>query len=206
MLNALVFPIIAGNSAAQHHHFGDDNFSVGVYGPFITDCNHDCHPEIHPYEWLWWLNVHPDQDHEPHSKTWVFGLFREGSNRMPHWSPKPRTGGIAIPFVFPVKQKRLVIELEHLVFSRFSKDGFKRLNVPAGAMRLDNTEWKFSVNDPELQNISIILKTNAPVIQNELRFWFSSLNYDREKGLLSGKFHLVTSVDDVYAAKVRFSY
>ncbi len=207
MINELVYPIIAGNSATKHRHFGDENFTVGLYGAFVSDCNHSCHPEIHPYEWLWWLNVHPDTDSELDSKTWVFGLFREGSNRFPKWSPKPRTGSIEIPFVFPADKKELLIEMEHLVFSRFNKEGFSQLkDIPADAMTFDKTEWKFSVAEDALQNISIILKTNAPIIQSEIKFWFSSLNFDREKGLISGKLHLATSVEDLYTAKIRFSY
>lgn len=206
MINELVYPIIAGNSATKHQHFGDENFTVGLYGAYISDCNHSCHPEIHPYEWLWWLNVHPETDNEPLAKTWVFGLFREGSNRFPKWSPSPRTGGIEIPFVFPVKEKQLVIDWKHLVFSRFSKEGFRKLNIPADAMGFDQQEWRFSFEDPAINDVSIILKTNAPIIQNEIKFWFSELNFDVEKLLISGKLHVATSVDDLYTAKVKFSY
>ncbi|HXH19470.1 MAG TPA: hypothetical protein VNJ07_10340, partial [Chitinophagales bacterium] len=206
MINELVYPVIAGNTATKHHHFGDEQFTVGVYGAFVSDCNHHCHPEIHPYEWLWWLNVHPDTDIEPNSKTWVFGLFREGSNRMPHWSPKPRTGGISIPFVFPAEKKELLIELHHLVFSSFNEKGFSQLNIPAEALLFDKTEWKFSIADDTLQHVFIILKTNVPLFQKAIKFWFSSLNYDAQNGMLSGKLHLATSADELYTAKVKFSY
>ncbi len=206
MINELVYPIITGNSATKHAHFGDENFTAGLYGAYISDCNHDCHPEIHPYEWLWWLNVHPEQDAEPHSKTWIFGLFREGSNRFPKWSPSPRTGGIEIPFVFPADIKEFLFDWQHLVFSRFSKEGFRQLNIPADAMGLDKSEWKFSIKDSGIQDVSVILKTNAPIIQNEIKFWFSDLNLDKEKMLISGKLHVATSVEDLYTAKVKFSY
>jgi len=206
MINELVYPIIADNSATKHPHFGDENFTVGLYGAYISDCNHSCHPEIHPYEWLWWLNVHPEQDKEPQSKTWVFGLFREGSNRFPKWSPSPRTGGIEIPFLFPADAKELVIDWHHLVFSRFNKEGFKQLQIPAEAVKFDKAEWKFSLEDSGIQDVSIILRTNVLIIQNEIKFWFSNLNLDKEKMLVSGKLHIATSVDDLYTGKVKFSY
>jgi hypothetical protein len=206
MINELVYPVIAGNSATKHPHFGDENFTAGLYGAYISDCNHSCHPEIHPYEWLWWLNVHPEQYKQPYAKTWVFALFREGSNRFPKWSPSPRTGGIEIPFIFPAEAKELVIDWQHLVFSRFSKEGFKQLNIPADAMGFDKTAWKFLLADAPISDVYIILNINAPISQNEIKFWFSNLNFDQEKLLVSGKLHMAASVEDIYSAKVKFSY
>lgn len=204
MIDDLFYPIIPGSSAAQHLHFGDENFTAGLYGAYVSDCNHDCHPEIHPYEWLWWLNVHPSLDEEENSKTWLLGLFREGSNRMPRWSPAPRTGEIAIPFIFPAGSKELVIELQHLVYGRFNEEGFRQLaNIPADAKQFDATEEKFLLEE---KNTGIVLKTNAVVKSPALKYWFSPLNYDEQRELISGQLHIAVSNDDLYTAKVKFSY
>ncbi len=204
MINDLFYPILPGNSATKHPHFGDEHFTVGLYGAYISDCNHSCHPEIHPYEWLWWLNVHEDLDREENSRTWLAGMFREGSNRMPHWSSAPRTGEIAIPFIFPADKKEFQIELEHLVFGAFNDAGFRQLaNIPADALLFDKTERKFSLDEKDGR---IILKTNSVITSSAIKFWFSSLNYDTQKNLISGRLHIAVSNDDLYAAKVKFSY
>lgn len=204
-LNDLFYPAISSD-CKTHHCFGNEHPVMGVYGAFVSDCNHDCHPEIHPYEWIWWLNVNPLLDEDPDSKTWLFGIFREGSDRMPNWSPKPRTGEISIPFVFPADKKELQIQLDNLVFGAFNEGGFAQLTqVPADAVKMDKPESKFLVKGLA-EDVYIIFKTDSVINSNAIKFWFSSLNYDKERNLLSGKLHVALSVDDLYTAKVKFSY
>ena len=99
---------------------------MGFYGAYCLDCNHNCHPEMHPYEWTWWLNL---KDGESTNKTWLIGLFHEGSNRFPKWSKNPMTGEIKIPFAFAIGQDSPLncgITIDHLVFSKFEDAEIKK--------------------------------------------------------------------------------
>ena len=62
MLNEMFYPTARGTSLQQHPNFGEPEPTLGMFGAFVSDCNHSCHPEIHPYEWLWWLNLNPALD------------------------------------------------------------------------------------------------------------------------------------------------
>lgn len=93
VLDSMFFPTEEGDRLSHHPNFDTVNRQIGVYGAFCSDCNHACHPEIHPYEWIWWLDLtQPDS-----IRKWYFGLFKEGSNRFPKWS-KREEGTITIPF------------------------------------------------------------------------------------------------------------
>jgi hypothetical protein len=104
LLDSLFFPTKKGSRLEDHPNFGTVNRQIGVYGAFCSDCNHTCHPEIHPYEWIWWLDLtQPDS-----IKKWYFAFFKEGSNRFPKWSKKS-FGWITIPFAIPLTTDSLSI-------------------------------------------------------------------------------------------------
>lgn len=206
MLNEKFYPCIRPNSSREHHNIGSDQTTFGLYGAFVADFNHTGHPEIHPYEWLWWYDTHPDRLSEK-SQTWFFGLMRESSNRFRGWYKKkqPRVGQISVPFVFDLKNDTLKITLEHLVHDLFNGDGLNRLeNLPETASGLYFSEKDFIFNDAGLSGKIIRYTTSNPIRQEGLKTWFSDLNWDKDKNLLTGYLNLGVSVMELYNAKVSF--
>lgn len=107
VLDSLFYPTDKGDSLESHQNFSDGNRQIGLYGAFCSDCNHTCHPEIHPYEWIWWLDLTAPDD----EKKWFFGMFKEGSNRFPRWSKGPKLGAIQVPFAVPNTTQSLVVDI-----------------------------------------------------------------------------------------------
>lgn len=56
-LNQYFYPTRQGTSHLTHPNFEDDKPSIGMYGAYVSDCNHSGGPEIHPYEWIWWFDL-----------------------------------------------------------------------------------------------------------------------------------------------------
>ena len=131
-LNEKFYPTLPnGMGLKDHLNFQVQFPSMGFYGVTCLDCNHSCHPELHPYEWVWWLKATPEDSSK--NKTWLVGLFHESSKRMKNWSKNPVTGSIAIPFV--VKNdtgyfSTLEINVEHLVYGKFEPEELKNISIP----------------------------------------------------------------------------
>lgn len=206
MLNEKFYPCIRPNSSREHYNIGTDHATFGMYGPFVADYNHAGHPEIHPYDWLWWYDTHPERLKEK-SQTWFFGFMKEASNRFRGWYKKkePRVGQISLPFVFNLKNDTLKVTLEHLVHDLFNKEGFSRLeNIPETAHDLYFSEKLFSFENGEMKGKIVQFITSNPIKQEGIKYWFSDFNLDRSKNLLSGYLNLGVSVDELYNAKVLF--
>lgn len=206
MLNEKFYPCIRPNSSREHHNIGSDYTTYGVYGPYVADYNHTGHPEIHPYEWLWWYDTHPDRLSEK-SQTWFFGLMRESSNRFRGWYKKKqsRVGQISVPFVFDLKNDTLKITLEHLVHDLFNADGLNKLeNLPEAASDLYFSEKDFTLDEVGLSGKVIRYTTSNPIRQEGLKTWFTNLNWDKNKNLLTGYLNIGISVMELYNAKVSF--
>ncbi len=205
-LNYLFFPTLpGGGSCKEHPNFECKNPSMGFYGSYCLDCNHNCHPEMHPYEWTWWLNL---QNETLTDKTWLIGLFHEGSNRFPKWSRNPMSGEIKIPFAFHYDEllaNSLHINIDHLVFSKFENEESKKLNAPKemfGTKTLDDV-LAFVVNDSI--KFSGLLRFNHIIETDALKYWFTDLNFDMANSLLTGYMHFAVSVQDLYTTKIKFS-
>ena len=205
-INYLFFPTLPGaGGLKQHPNFGTPHPTMGFYGSYCLDCNHNCHPELHPYEWTWWLNL---QNENSTDKTWLIGLFHEGSNRFPQWSRNPLSGEIKIPFAFEKTENyspELHIKVEHLVFNKFENEELKKFEVPAKA--LDSKQLKqelvFFVDDSS--HIEGNLQFNQILKTDALKYWFTDLNYDKQLHVLSGYLHYAVSVQDLYTTKITFS-
>lgn len=203
MLNAKFYPCFPGTTFENHPNWGVSNPTVGMYGPLVLDCNHSCHPEMHPYEWLWWLDVNPLNEKPYNSKRWVFGLLRESSSRFRGWSKSPKVGKIAIPFLYDLKQAQQILSVEHLVFGSTVPDGLKKLGLPENG----TNDFKFSSKDVEVfagnnKVATLHIKANHPLIMDGVVWWISDVKFDAENNLLSGYFNIAASVKDVYAASV----
>ncbi len=206
MLNEKFYPCIRPNTSKEHYNIGDDHTTFGLYGPFVADFNHAGHPEIHPYDWLWWYDTHPERLNEK-SQTWFFGFMREASVRFRGWYKKkePRVGQISVPFVFDLKNDTLIVTLEHLVHDLFNAEGLNKLEgVPETASDLYFSEKSFSFENPELEGKTIQFSTSNPIQQEGLKTWFSELNWDKDKNMLTGYLNLGVSVSQLYNAKVSF--
>ncbi len=205
MLNQKFYPCVQPNSSKDHPNIGTDFATFGLYGAYVADYNHTGHAEIHPYEWLWWYDLHPDRLDQTR-QTWFFGLMEEASNRFRGWYKKnPRTGAISIPFVFDLKNDTFKITLEHLVHDIFNEEDFKKLaNMPSTADNLYFSDRKHAFENEELKDKTVLFHTSNPIRTEGLKYWFSKLNVDKEKNLLTGFLNVGVSVEELYNAKVTF--
>ncbi|HWB63199.1 MAG TPA: hypothetical protein VG603_06815 [Chitinophagales bacterium] len=205
-LNYLFYPTLPGApSLKDYPNFGTDHPSMGFYGANCLDCNHNCHPEIHPYEWVWWMNLHNGSEN---AKTWLVGLFYESSNRFRWWSHNPKVGKMTFPFAFAMKggdAKRPGIKIEHLVFNKFVDSLMYKLNVPENAFGTWHENQTLLVSDSTGNAFDIDLQFNAALPTNGLKFWLSDLNWDASDRILSGLLNMAVSVEDVYTAKITFT-
>ncbi|MGB0918105.1 MAG: hypothetical protein ACPGU4_10985 [Flavobacteriales bacterium] len=206
MLNEAFYPCIRPNSSKEHHNIGTDHATFGMYGAYVADFNHAGHPEIHPYDWVWWYDTHPERLSEK-GQTWFFGFMKEASNRFRGWYKKkePRVGQISVPFVFNLSNDTLNVTLEHLVHDLFNSEGITKLEgVPETATDLYFSEKNFTFDNSELNGKAIHFSLSHPIRQEGMKTWFSELNLDKEANLLTGYLNLGISVDQLYNAKVSF--
>ena len=203
-LHYLFYPTQPGLTLKEHPNFGTDLPSMGFYGASCLDCNHNCHPEIHPYEWTWWLNLHTGEEK---SRTWLVGLFHEGSNRFAHWSRNPMTGKIAIPFAYRFKEgepHNRTIGIEHLVFNRFLDNELSKYQLPDSTIDVKQRIHNISISDNKGQLFSMLIEFKDALPTDGLKYWFSDLNWDDKEMILSGYFNFGTSIKDLYTTKIIF--
>jgi hypothetical protein len=206
MLNSVFYPCYRPNSSKEHYNIGTDQATFGMYGAFVADYNHTGGPEIHPYDWIWWYDLHPDRLNQK-SQTWFLGFMKEGSNRFRGWYKKkqPRVGQVSVPFTFNLKNDTLKVTLEHLLHDAFNDAAIETLRgVPENASKLDFSYKYFSFSENGKNEKTIMVKTSNPISTEALKMWFSELNLDKEKNLLTGYLNLGVSVENLYNAKLSF--
>ncbi len=205
-LDTLFYPTLTKNELEEHHNFSSNAPSIGMYGPFVSDCNHSCHPEIHPYEWIWWLNLDKNQSIDREVKQWIVGLFTDGSYRLRDWQQGPRSGSIEIPFVFELnKSDSLLVHIKHLVHNEtFDGSSIAKVNLPNQAEKMNYTEKTYTLKHPQLEGKIIQLTTNKMIDQEGLQMAFKNLDYDENKQLISGYLYLAASVSHLYTAEITF--
>lgn len=206
-LNKKFYPTLPdGMGLKDHLNFQTPFPSMGFYGVTCLDCNHSCHPELHPYEWVWWLKATPEDSTT--NKTWLVGLFHESSKRMKNWSKNPMTGSIAIPFVIKNATgyfSPLEINVEHLVFGKFEPVELNKISIAETAIPIANnySEIIFQGNNFTIQ-IPTRINFSPEMKAGEIKYWFSNLNYDERQNILSGYFHFATSVEALYTTRITF--
>jgi hypothetical protein len=193
-LNRYFLPCLPGTSIDNHPAWGVTDPTVGCYGAFVLDGNHKGSPEIHPYEWLWWMDT---KITDPAKTVWYAGLMREGSNRFLRWSKKPRVGFIDIPFVFDNNAPNKTIRVEHLVKGIFKPESLSKLGsyVPSNANKFDTAESKIVVTSSG-QEIKVKYQ---PLTTDAVRWWVTS---ESAGDKVYGYLHIAVSTDDVYAIRV----
>lgn len=199
-LNYFFYPTLPGKGRLeQHPNFMYDYPSVGFYGLLCLDCNHSCHPEMHPYEWMWSMNL---SSLESNNKEWNIGFFHESSNRMIKWSAAPKIGKIKIPFIFH-KDSLKTIEILHGVIGKFNtKD--PAIYYPSGPIEFKATKKQIIPLKAKKENFEIIINMINPINEENLNYWLSDLNLDPSNGFISGYLNLSLSVYDVFTTKIIF--
>jgi hypothetical protein len=203
-VNAFFYPCLHGYNLNTHPNFCDMKPTVGMYGVFILDCNHSCHPEIHPYEWLWWLKL-TDADKANHNfnKTWMLGFFKESSNRFILWSRSPRVGTISIPFIFKTSETNSYLKLSHVVSGKFRPHGIKMMKtLPGNTSTFNFADTIVAVHLNDGQTFPLHLRTDGMLNTPALRWWLSDVQTDSNHQWVWGYFNVVVSVKDGYTGKL----
>ncbi len=201
-LSFLFYPCLPGPNLKDHPNFCDAHPTVGMYGVFVLDCNHSCHPEIHPYEWLWWLDTKTSGG-PVNPKTWNFGFMKESSDRFVLWSRPPRVGSISIPFIFKTTEVNSSLNITHLVKGKFMPAGIHRLkSVPDTAANFAFTDSVLQLQLPEGKVFPLRLTTNQALKTQALRWWVSNVHTDSKGEWVWGTFTIAVSVRNAYAARV----
>jgi len=193
-LNKYFLPCLPGTTVENHPAWSVTNPTVGCYGAFVLDGNHKGSPEIHPYEWLWWMDT---KERTPNKLMWYAGLMREGSNRFLRWSKKPRVGFIKIPFIFDVTDTVNTIKVEHLVVGDMKPESLSKLGnyIPTDAGNFNNGAggMGFSYGNKIKFDFGK-LDTKA------IKWWVTSENDGKQ--FVWGYLNIAVSTDDVYAIRV----
>ena len=202
-INKHLYPVMPGPDLVTHVNFKHEHPTMGMYGAFVLDCNHSCGPEIHPYEWLFWLDLNPEKDNVTDKITWVYGYLRDVSQRQRNWVKKPRSGVISFPFIFKTDNKNKEIFIEHTITQEWRPDGFSRIkDIPEGAATLDFERLVFDIGRP---GNSITVKTNQKLPAEAGKFWLSNLNVDEKNGYVTGYVNLAVSIENIYTGRISFT-
>ena len=203
-VNALFYPALHGFNLDKHPNFLDMKPTIGLYGVFILDCNHACHPEIHPYEWLWWLKLTPQEKANGNfNKTWLLGFFKESSNRFILWSRSPRVGTISVPFLIKTSEAKSYLKFSTLVPGRFRPHGIKLMKgLPEHRSSFDFSDTILTIQLGNGKTFPLHLTNNTRIKSSALNWWISDLQTDPKGEWIWGHFNMVVSVKDGYNAKL----
>ena len=205
-LHGVFYPTQPGMTLKDHPNFGTDNPSMGFYGTYCLDCNHSCHPELHPYEWVWWLKA-TDSD-TAIEKTWLLGVFHEGSNRLKNWSVNPMTGSVSIPFAFNYTEDTTLtylVKVDHLVYNKFHDTGLEPLNLPALTVSAKETSNPFEFTGSDSSAFKGRIEFSDALPTAGLKYWFDEINLDKQNKIVSGYLHMAVSAEDLYTTKITFT-
>jgi hypothetical protein len=204
-VNAYFYPCMHGCNLDRHPNFYDMKPTVGLYGVFVLDCNHACHPEIHPYEWLWWMKTTAeDRANNNFNKNWMLGFFKESSNRFILWSRPPRVGTISIPFIFKTSESTSYLKLHHVVTGKFKPKGIAKIKdrIPANTHEFNFSDTLIKLQLSENKSFPLHLTTNKIIATPALQWWFSDVQTDEQNNWVWGYFNIVVSVKDGYTGKL----
>jgi hypothetical protein len=193
----LFFPMTPGeHDLNDMPQFGTASPSVGLYGAWCLDCNHNCRPEIHPIEWMWWLDMSPDDPAHPDDWQWMIGLARDGTGRFEDWSAAPLQGRIAIPIVLPAGVSRYAVRVEALL-----QDGLRRLSVPvdAASLLLNSQSQQFRIGEDGSQlDLQLVGIPGSELVRCTL----GPFQEDGQTGVRLGYLYISADVDGVLALRM----
>jgi len=203
-IDFMFYPCMHGTNLDIHPNFCDPKPTVGLYGVFVLDCNHACHPEIHPYEWLWWLRVTENEKRNDNfNKEWMIGFFRESSNRFILWSQRPRVGTISVPFIFKTSETKSYLKLNHLVTGKFRLGGVKKMKgIPESTNEFNFSDTTVNIPLSDNKTFPLQIRTDRIIKTPALRWWLSEVQTDAENKWVWGYFNMLVSVRDGYTARL----
>lgn len=187
----------------EQGNFGVKYPSFGLYGPWVMDCNHNCRPEIHPIEWMWWLDMSEDRPGGENAKSWMIGLLSDDSKRFKDWAPTPITGQISIPIAFPSNSRKVSVDLQHLVIDTLYADILEeQITIPEDALEGKQAEHLFQIpNGP-----AITLRLQGDLPGDGFRCWWGELYTDREKGMTFGALKIAVSAKKLYTGRITVDF
>lgn len=186
-------------------NFGVENPSFGLYGPWVMDCNHNCRPELHPMEWMWWLDLSQDHPGGENAKSWMVGLMVDDSHRFDDWTLSPITGEITLPVVFPSNAERVTVSIEHLVVDTLFEAGLlEKIVVPAASLKGQEMETQFRLGGTDGTLCSLSFSGELP--GGGFRCWWGDLMTDQEKGLTFGELKIAVSAAKLYTGRITVDF
>lgn len=209
-INYLFFPTLPGYGGLKEHpNFETEHPSMGFYGVLCNDCNHNCGPEMHPYEWVWWLKARENDESE--ERVWHIGLFHESSNRMKKWSVNPMVGRIKIPFAVQLAADSidqeihtlLQIKVEHLNIGSFVKNDAKAEEKEKEFYA--DKEYTTDFGLDKALHFSAQVSFSQSLRTNGLRYRFTDLNFDAQQRIVSGYLEMSAAAIDLYTTRITFN-
>lgn len=192
-IDSLFYPAAEGASMKAHPNFGMVATAMGFYGPFVLDCNHDCQPEIHPYDWIWWMDPKEPESIRYETRNFYAGLFRDDSGRFKKWHKKLRHGKMAIPVCFDLNTDTLNITLEPLVTGEMQTFEDKG----NGTFPADFTERSF-----DIRNTVVTLHQPEPLGEG-VRYSLRPFHVDSREGLVWGFLEVEIAVEEEFTFRVK---
>lgn len=202
-LDSLVYPVLNGKNLAEHPNFGESTPSIGLYGPMIADCNHTCHPEIHPYEWLWWRELNTPK--APGKQVWYAMLLRDDSQRMKAWQRGPRLGEIVLPLVFSLEKKNWSLTLSHLIHVPLAQPGNAPLQPLLGdkpALPLPAAPVQIPVTLDGTGGHVLTLRQEGSVADGQCLYRLGEWAVDAQRQLVYVRLHLFVATEKLYALRL----
>lgn len=163
---------------------------ICVYGPWIYDKGHCCHPEIHPAEQLWWSEAQENEVKyncnvicDASKRFWWRKNMDDGTKLRP-WAAPPVKGLFAIAFEVPLNQSAAS-------FGQATKN-FEVTNIEQQNVNLNSNAY--STNDLVYNNrklVSFIPHTSA------FKVSFENVGLDPATNSVKGFLVIETSVGTV---------
>lgn len=187
-------------------NFGTKHPSFGMTGVWCMDCNHNCRPEIHPMEWLWWLDLSKERPGSEAAKSWMVSLMCDGSNRFHDWSPSPLGGEIALPFILPKSASILKVNIDWLLGDPVPAADSVWENGPRNAQQLQTAELEMPL-DFAGTKAKAQIKTSAPEALPNVRYWITPApEASSDANELRGYLHMSVMVKSLGGFRVTFDH
>lgn len=189
---------------SQYPNFGQKNPSFGMTGAWCMDCNHNCRPEIHPIEWLWWLDLSENPANTAHTKHWMLSLMHDDSHRFDDWSQSPMKGSIAIPFVVEEGTNSLNISLELIAADPLQNS--EPQSFHEGRELIPTNSKIVPLARPNGGLLNVKIEPDSSWKNNNFSYSFSELKQDPNSKLMTGYFRIFVDVSSIFAARITTNY
>lgn len=194
-LDSLFFPALYGKKLVDHPNFGRWALPMGFYGPFVVDCNHDCQPEIHPYDWIWWMNPSTAQNEVHNRRDFLAGYVWDDSGRFKKWNKKIRHGKMAVPICFPLDADSLHIIIEPLAHGELQ-------DLPTDAVDAQTLPSDFVSRTFQVRRTAIEVKQSQPLPKG-VRYRLRPFHVDSREALAWGFLEMEVKVESHFTVRVR---